>query len=231
MLKFGLVGGTGPAATVHYYLNIIRNVQTLKKNKNLPQLAIDSVDPVRIFNFVRAGDEIGLAAYFLEAVQNLSKAGARAAAFTGMTPHSVYKEVRASSPIPLIHIMDGVVDDCCKLNYRKLLLIGSNKTMTSGFAAEPFLSAGIEVLIPNEKERNEIQHITEEEIEFGQKTGENVRHFIELISHAAQRECTEAVVLANTDLPTYLSGEELSFKTLDPVVSHIRKISDAILSE
>ena len=49
MLKFGLVGGTGPAATVHYYLNIIRNVQTLKKNKNLPQLAIDSVDPVRIF--------------------------------------------------------------------------------------------------------------------------------------------------------------------------------------
>lgn len=231
MLKFGLVGGTGPAATVHYYLNIIQNLQTLKEEKNLPPLVIDSVDPVRIFNFVRAGDENGLAAYLFEAVQNLYKAGAKAAAFTGMTPHSVYKEVSALSPIPLIHIMDGVVDDCRKRNYRKLLLIGSNKTMTSGFAAEPFLSAGIEVVIPNGEERKEIQHITEEEIEFGQKTKENAASLISLISNAAQRARADAVVLANTDLPTYLAGEELSFKTLDPVVSHIRKISDMILSE
>lgn len=231
MLKFGLVGGTGPAATVHYYLNIIQHLQTRKEDKHLPRLVIDSVDPVRIFNFVRTGDEKGLSAYLLETIQNLYQAGAKAAAFTGMTPHSVFKEVHALSPISLVHIMDGVIEDCRRLNFRKLLLVGSNKTMCGGFAAEPFLAAGIEVVIPNEQERNEIQHITEEEIEFGQKTEENVRHFIKLISHAAQRECTEAVVLANTDLPTYLAGEELSFKTLDPVVSHIRKISDAILSE
>lgn len=139
MLKFGLVGGTGPAATVHYYLKIIQHLQTRKEDKHLPRLVIDSVDPVRIFNFVRTGDEKGLSAYLLETIQNLYQAGAKAAAFTGMTPHSVFKEVHALSPISLVHIMDGVIEDCRRLNFRKLLLVGSNKTMCGGFAAEPFL--------------------------------------------------------------------------------------------
>ena len=231
MLKFGLVGGAGSAATVHYYLNIIQHLQTRKEDKHLPRLVIDSVDPVRIFNFVRAGDEKGLSAYLLETIQNLYQAGAKAAAFTGMTPHSVFKEVQALSPISLVHIMDGVIEDCRRLNFRKLLLVGSNKTMCGGFAAEPFLAAGIEVVIPNEQERNEIQHIPEEEIEFGIKTKEKAKRFIDLITDAAQREGVDGIVLANTDLPSYLAGEDLSFKTLDPVVSHIKKISSVILGQ
>lgn len=210
---------------------IIQHLQTRKEDKHLPRLVIDSVDPVRIFNFVRAGDEKGLSAYLLETIQNLYQAGAKAAAFTGMTPHSVFKEVQALSPISLVHIMDGVIEDCRRLNFRKLLLVGSNKTMCGGFAAEPFLAAGIEVVIPNEQERNEIQHIPEEEIEFGIKTKEKAKRFIDLITDAAQREGVDGVVLANTDLPSYLAGEDLSFKTLDPVVSHIKKISSVILGQ
>ncbi len=219
MKKLGLIGGTGPAATIDYYRTITSGVR--ETAGVIPALAIDSIQPERVFEFCRKEDWEGFAEYLLSSIRSLKAAGAEFASFTGMTPHRVFDRVAEKSPLPLVHLLHPAVTEAQRRGFEKVLLLGSRTVMNGDFARKPFLEAGIEIAVPSEKDQAELQEITEREIEYGLKRPESVRKVLSMISRTAERGSCSAVILANTDFPAFFRGETFSLPAIAPAALHM----------
>lgn len=113
MHKLGLIGGTGPESTLLYYRELTHRVE--EKSGALPPLVIESLSVYRVLEYCQKNDDAGLAAYLLDGINNLARAGAEAATLTGITPHRVFDRLQAASPLPLISMLDVSARRRCRL--------------------------------------------------------------------------------------------------------------------
>ena len=66
MKKIGLVGGTGPESTVMYYKKLNSEIDLLTDEKHMPDIAIESVDFRRAWDYVQKGEIGKLTDYLAE---------------------------------------------------------------------------------------------------------------------------------------------------------------------
>ena len=102
MKKIGIVGGLGPEATVDYYRIIVDSVQKRRKGM-YPEVIIYSLNIREFPNVDQKRNE--LIDWLVNAVKSLDKAGADFGLIAAGTPHIVFNEVEAVSPIPLLSIV------------------------------------------------------------------------------------------------------------------------------
>ena len=74
--------------------------------------------------------------------------------------HKMAEDIEKEVKIPLIHIADSVGENIIKLNLKKVALLGTKFTMEQDFYKERIREKfGIEVIIPNETDKNIIPAI------------------------------------------------------------------------
>ena len=66
MKKIGLVGGTGPESTVMYYKKLNSEIDLLTNEGSMPDIAIESVDFRRAWNYVINGETDKLTDYIID---------------------------------------------------------------------------------------------------------------------------------------------------------------------
>ena len=71
MKKIGLVGGTGPESTIMYYKKLNAEIDSLTDGKNMPDIAIESVNFRRAWDYVVQNRFDLLTDYLLEKVNSL----------------------------------------------------------------------------------------------------------------------------------------------------------------
>ena len=103
-MTVGLVGGLGPESTIDYYRRILDRWQQLVPG-TAPSVVIDSLDVQRALHLV-ATDRRALVEYLLDSTRRLAGAGASFVAITANTPHIVFDELVARSPVPLLSIVE-----------------------------------------------------------------------------------------------------------------------------
>lgn len=226
--KIGLIGGTGPESTLDYYRLLEYGTQKRFGKNFYPSIAIESVSVYDIFRFSEAKDYKGLANYLTEAVKRLAGAGCDVATFTGVTPHVVFEEVEAKSPIPMLSVITPTVDYAQARGMKKLALIATQFTMTGAFFSRPFERAGIELVKPNAQEIAFIGHKLDTEIEAGKYLPETQEAFRKIIARLAG-EKPQALILGCTEMPGFLKGVDLPLPAVDPMALHIERLIDLIL--
>src|ERR1700752_882879 len=102
MKTLGMIGGVGPESTIDYYKNLIAIYRERKPDGHYPQFVLNSIDLKKGIDFLEANDLPGMANFLLEEIAKLPKAGAAFGIIAANTPHIVFDEVAAKSPIPLI---------------------------------------------------------------------------------------------------------------------------------
>ena len=102
----GLVGGLGPASTIDYYRRILEAWQR-EEPSTAPSIVIDSLDVRKALHLV-ATDRSALTDYLLASLRRLEGAGVDFIAMTANTPHIVFDDLAARSPVPLL----GIVEVC-----------------------------------------------------------------------------------------------------------------------
>lgn len=85
MKKIGLVGGTGPESTIMYYKELNSKIDIATSGKNMPELAIESVNFRKAWELVSAEQYKELADYLSEKVNSLAENGAEIIALTAVT--------------------------------------------------------------------------------------------------------------------------------------------------
>ncbi len=76
MKLIGIVGRLGPESTIDYYRLFISIYRERKPDGGYPPLVINSVDLARALRLVGSSDLAGLAAYMIEEIRRLARAGA-----------------------------------------------------------------------------------------------------------------------------------------------------------
>ena len=100
MTTVGMVGGLGPESTIDYYRRILE-AWAREDPSTAPSIVIDSLDVRRALRLVDS-DRPAFTAYMLASLRRLGAAGVDFAVMTANTPHVVFDELAAQSPVPLL---------------------------------------------------------------------------------------------------------------------------------
>src|SRR5207244_12974615 len=133
MKTLGIIGGLGPESTIDYYGRIIALYRERTGDGSYPQFIINSISLKKGLDFMDANNLTGMAAYLVEEIGRLARAGATFGLISANTPHIVFEEVASKSAIPLISIVEAT---CAAAKARKLQRLGmfaTRYTMQANF--------------------------------------------------------------------------------------------------
>ncbi len=214
MKLIGIVGGIGPESTIDYYRLFISTYRERKPDGGYPPVVINSIDLARALKLVGSNDLAGLAAYMLEEIRRLARAGATHGLLSSNTPHIVFDEIRRGSPIPLISIVETACRAAVERKLKSVGLFGTRFTMQGGFYQRVFAREGIAVAIPESGDQ-EFIHDT---------------YLNELVNGVEQG--IEALILGGTELPLLLRDAiDIGMTLLDTARLHVEAAVSELLSD
>ena len=231
MKTLGIIGGLGPESTVDYYQRIIALYRERTGNDSYPEFIINSVNLRKGLDFMDADDLPGMAAYLLEAIGKLARAGANFGLISANTPHIVFDELASKSPIPLISIVEATCAAAKARKLKRLALFGTHYTMQANFYPKVFSRDGIELLIPEPNDQNYIHDKYFTELVPGKFLAETRSGLLAIVDRMKAKSDIEGVILAGTELPLILrepAHNRIPF--LDTTKIHVEAAVDEMLS-
>jgi len=220
MKKIGILGGLGPESTVEYYRIITSLCRERGMGHNYPVIIIYSVNFQEVNNLLIEGKLSAYADKLAYGINHLKSAGADFALIAANTPHLVFEEVKSKSSIPLISIVEETAKVANKKGLKKVGLLGTKFTMEKNFYPNIFSKYGIQIVVPDENERNYIQEKIMKELVDGLIKEETRERFIEIIENLITKEKIEGIILGCTEIPLLISQKMLSIPVLNTTRIH-----------
>ena len=230
MKTIGLIGGLGPESTVDYYKSIIHGSTGGRPDPVYPEIIIYSVNMTEVMAMVTGGNRGKLTDFLLGKIGALHRAGAELGAIASNTPHIVFDEVAARSPIPLVSIVEATLEYACTNSLKRCGLMGTATTMANDFYRKAFDRRAIEVVMPSEKEQQLIHHRIFSEIEIGIFNDSTREELLAITRRMIADEGIDALILGCTELPLILTGSAFSgIPFLNTTAIHCRKIVESAI--
>jgi aspartate racemase len=227
MTTLGLVGGLGPESTIDYYRRILDLWQKLEAG-TAPSIVIDSLDVQRALHLV-ASDRAALIDYLFGSIDRLAGAGVDFIAMTANTPHIVFDELAARSPVPLVSIVETCAAEAQRRGLRRLLLLGTRFTMEAPFYPKVCARFGITVLVPSDADRLWIHERYVGELLKGVFGDETRLTIVDLIRRARTDNGIDGVILGGTELVLLLTEPTVAgVPTLDTTALHVAAIVERL---
>lgn len=223
MATLGIVGGLGPESTIDYYRRILEGCWQRDASSS-PSIIIDSLDVNRGLRLVEH-DRPALIDYLSESIGRLAAAGAHFAAMAANTPHVVFDELVARSPIPLVSIVESAADEAERRGLRRLGLLGTRFTMEGDFYPTVFARRGMKIVAPNAEERAWIHDRYVTQMLKGDFRDETRSGVIAVVKRLGEEENIDGVILGGTELTLLLSPSDLrDIPALDTTALHVADI-------
>ncbi len=232
MKKLGILGGMGPESTLLYYKEIVSEYKKKDKNGYFPDLTIETVNMYQMLGFCKAKQFEELANYLLHGIYNLEKSGADFVVMASNTPHVVFDILEKRANLPLLSIVEPTYQ-VIKLNgFKRVAWLGTKFTMEDPFFKKQFIENGITIVTPNEKERNFIDQVIAEELEFGIINKKSKSIIDRIIHDLISRDHIDAIIIGCTELPLmYPNSEDIPVPAFDTLKYHIHGIIEYMFKE
>jgi aspartate racemase len=219
----GLVGGLGPESTIDYYRRILE-AWARKDPSTAPSIVIDSLDVQAGLRLVEH-DRPGLIEYLLGSVRRLAGAGVDFVAITANTPHIVFDDIEARSPVPLISIVEVCAHEARQRGLRRLVLLGTRFTMEAPFYPAVCARHGLAVIPPNDTDRAWIHDRYVGHLLKGEFREDTRQEFVTLVARLRRDEGADGVILGGTELPLLLPTPIIAgIPALDTTALHVDAI-------
>ncbi|HZF73965.1 MAG TPA: amino acid racemase [Gemmatimonadaceae bacterium] len=223
MATAGIVGGLGPESTIDYYRRILEEWKREDPGTS-PSIVIDSLDVQRGLRLVE-NDRPALIDYLLGSLRRLAGAGVDFAAMAANTPHVVFDDLAARTPIPLVSIVESCAEDARRRGLCRLGLLGTRFTMEGSFYPKTFARYAMEVVPPNEEERAWIHERYIGQMLKGDFRDETRQGVISVIARLRDAEKIDGVILGGTELTILLSDPIVAgIPALDTTALHVTAI-------
>lgn len=223
MASVGLVGGLGPESTIDYYRRILQAWERVDP-ASAPSIVIDSLDVQRGLHLVEH-DRPALIEYLLASLQRLAGAGVDFAALTANTPHLVFDELAARSPVPLLSMIEVCAEEARRRGLRRLALLGTRFTMEASFYTAVCARHDIGVVTPDASDRAWVHERYVGELLKGEFRDETRERFVSLIGRLRDVQRADGVILGGTELPLLLREAVIAgLPALDTTALHVAAI-------
>jgi aspartate racemase len=218
----GILGGLSPESTVKYYEYITREYTKRFGDYGYPRVIIYSVTFQDYIDWQGAGQWNRIAEDMIEAAKSLERAGADFGIISTNTMHVVFDAVQASVNIPFLHLIDAAAEAIEARKVSKVGLLGTKVTMNAPFYKERLAANGIEALVPDPSEQEEINRVIYEELVRGLVQDKSRKRFVEIIGRLGDRGA-QGVILGCTEIPMLISEKDCALALFDTTAIHAEK--------
>ncbi|QNM86486.1 aspartate/glutamate racemase family protein [Polaribacter pectinis] len=219
MNKIGLIGGITPESTILYY-RILNQLNAEKLGaKHSAKVIMNSFDFGEISKLQVEGNWDKLNELMAKAGKSLEKGGATCILICANTMHLCIDAVRNVVNIPVIHIAEATAKQIIEKKLKKVSLLGTKYTMEKDFFKDILTSFGIETIIPNELDRNEIHRVIYDELSKGEINPVSKVNYINIINKQIESGA-EGIILGCTEIPLLINQEDVSVPVFDTTMIH-----------
>ena len=218
-MHIGIVGGIGPAATAYYYRGLI--AAAAEKGFTLELTMVHAEAPTLIKNQA-AGDAAAQAAVFQRLAERLQAAGADVTVITSIAGHFCIEDLKRTSPLPVIDIIEEVDRDLEQRGLRKIGVLGTRMAMETRLYGRV---RAAELLAPAGNELAAVHHAYAAMAAAGTVTEEQRDIFLAASRRLIDDQGAEAIMLGGTDLALVFDGTDYGFGIIDCAKVHVDAIA------
>jgi aspartate racemase len=220
MKTIGLLGGMSWESSAQYYGIINRTVMSRLGHPHSARVLMLSVDFGEIERLQHAGEWDSLGAILAAEARRLEAGGAECILLCTNTMHLRADDIIAAVSIPLIHIGDSTGKAIQRAALKRVGLLGTAFTMEKPFYRERLQNEfGLEVLIPDDDERQMIHRVIYEELVGGTVRAESRAAYLAVIERLRQRGA-EGIILGCTEIMLLVDQDHVDLPLFDTTRLH-----------
>ena len=231
MKTIGLIGGMSWESSAVYYNLINRKVKESLGALHSCKSILLTVDFAEIEKLQHLGEWDTLDKMMADAAMQLEIAGADLIVLCTNTMHLCTPAILKSISVPFLHIAEATAMAITEKKLTKVALLGTKFTMEKDFykalLTEKF---GIEVIIPDDEDRNEIHRIIYTELVQGKITDESREIYKEIIGEL-EKKGAQGVILGCTEIPLLISSKDVNIAVFDTTTIHAEKAVEWALKD
>lgn len=231
MKTIGLIGGMSWESTLSYYKGINEGVKKSLGGLHSAKVALYSVDFAEIEQLQHQGEWDKTAEILSAAARSVEAGGADFFLICTNTMHKVAEAVEKSVAIPLVHIADATGELLVKDGIKRVGLLGTRFTMEQAFYKNRLSDKfGIDVIIPDEAEREIVHQVIYTELCLGQINNASCNQYLKIIS-SLHNQGAEAVILGCTEIALLVQQTQTAIPLYDTTEIHARKAVKLAIGE
>lgn len=230
MKTIGMIGGMSWESSKMYYQFANEIVREKLGGSHSAKTILSSVDfdEIERYSFSDDWDKIGdiMALH----AKKLETAGSDIVLLCTNTIHLVSNAITQAIDVPFLHIADATGEAIRDKGMKKVALLGTKFTMEKDFYTKKLQEDyGLEVLIPNETDRELLQSMIYNELVKGIFTDAAKTICLEIIKKM-EAQGAEGAILGCTELPILVPDHEASIPTFDTAKIHVQKAIEFALA-
>jgi aspartate racemase len=220
MKTIGIIGGMSWESSAEYYRIINQIVNQRLGGVHSARIVMYSVDFGEIERLQHVNDWTALTMMMIDAAGRLERAGADLVLIATNTMHKMAEEVASSIAIPLLHIADTAGAEIKRMGLNRVGLLGTKFTMEQDFYRGRLQQQfGLEVLVPNESDRNVVHQVIYQELVLGAFREESRAAFRKVIAGLAAQGA-QGIILGCTEIPLLIQAGDSSVPLFDTTRIH-----------
>jgi len=229
MRTIGLLGGMSWESTELYYRWINEGVRDRLGGLHSAKIVLDSVDFQEIEALQVKGDWDEAGRILAKRAAALESAGADGVVLCTNTMHRVADTIESAIRIPFLHLADATAERIRAAGYTKVGLLGTRFTMEQAFYRERLEAHGLEVMVPNDAQRDCVHEVIYQELVLGRVREESQRKVASIVCQLAS-EGAEAVIEGCTEITMLELGNLVATPLFDTTRIHADAAVDWMLS-
>ena len=143
--------------------------------------------------------------------------------------HMHAERVQAAVPVPLIHIVEETAKQIRAKHMSKVGLLGTRMTMERDFYRNKLTDSGIDVVVPEQNDRDFIQRTINDELVKTLLLPSSKQGFLEIIQKL-QAQGAQGVILGCTEIPLLIKQSDTILPVFDTTQIHSLAAVDFALS-
>jgi aspartate racemase len=220
MKTVGLIGGMSWESSLHYYKILNEEVKGRLGGHNSCKCLMYSVNFAEIEKLQHEGKWDKLTEIMISAAKNVQRGGADFLVICTNTMHKMADEIERNVGIPVLHIADATAQSIKGEKINRVGLLGTKFTMEQDFyKGRIFEKYGIEVIIPDEQERQMVHDIIYNELVHGVIKASSRNTYLQVISNLANKGA-QGIVLGCTEIPLLVNQQDCEVKLFDTTAIH-----------
>ncbi len=225
MKRIGLIGGMSWESSQDYYRIINEEVKAQLGGSHSADCIMYSFDFQLIEDLQHNGEWEKLTQIMVNEANNLKKAGAEFIVICTNTMHIMAKDIEEKTNLKVLHIAQATASAIKEKKLKKVLLLGTKFTMEGTFYKDILNENDIEVIIPEDEDREFIHHVIYTELVRGLIKEESKQKYLSIIN-SLKAKGIEGVVLGCTEIPMLVKQEDLDIPVLNTTEIHSKAAAE-----
>jgi aspartate racemase len=217
----GIIGGVGPIATAHFFTELLSCVDA-NCDQDFPRVVIDSDASIPDRTKALLGEGEDPTSALVRAAKHIESIGAEVICLPCNTAHAFFGEVKESVNVPVINMVEAVVEhiESYYPSVKKIGLLATTGTRIANVYDKTINEKGMEVIHVSEEVQVEVMDAIYGPL--GIKAGHvhQPRKILRKAADELMKKGAEVIILGCTELPVALTSHEIPLISSTRVLAH-----------